>query len=46
MEGLNDDGTYKLDYYISGTDSCNGDSGGPAYRWVNGVPTLIGVVSR
>lgn len=44
--GLNDDGNYPYEYYISGTDSCNGDSGGPVYRWVDGVPTLIAVVAR
>jgi hypothetical protein len=46
MVGLDANGPYPLDYYISGTDSCNGDSGGPLYTWKDGVPTLIGVVSR
>ncbi|XP_023338064.1 uncharacterized protein LOC111708804 [Eurytemora carolleeae] len=44
--GLNDDGKYPYSYYISGSDSCNGDSGGPVYRWINGVPILVAVVSR
>ncbi|WP_408629874.1 trypsin-like serine protease [Amycolatopsis aidingensis] len=31
----------------SGTDgSCYGDSGGPAYKLVNGVPQLVGGSSR
>ena len=46
LTGLNDDGKYSLEYYVAGTDSCNGDSGGPLYTWKNDVPTLIGVVSR
>ena len=37
---------YPYDYYIGGTDSCSGDSGGGLYTWINGVPTLLGVVSR
>ena len=37
---------YPMDYYISGTDSCTGDSGGGLYSWINNVPTLLGVVSR
>ena len=37
---------YKLDYYLGGEDSCSGDSGGPLYTWIDGVPTLIGAVSR
>ena len=37
---------YPFDYYVSGTDSCSGDSGGGLYTWKDGVPTLIGVVSR
>jgi len=44
--GLNEDGSYKYNYYVSGTDSCNGDSGGALYRWIEGVPTMIAVVSR
>jgi len=46
--GLNEtwEGKYPYDYYIGGTDSCNGDSGGGLYHWKNGVPTLLGVVSR
>ena len=38
--------SYPFDYYIGGTDSCNGDSGGGLYYWKNGIPTLLGVVSR
>jgi len=41
--GLTD---YDLDYYISETDQCNGDSGGPLYMWRNGRPYLVGVISR
>jgi len=37
---------YKLDYFIGGEDTCSGDSGGPLYTWIDGVPTLIGAVSR
>jgi len=37
---------YKLDYYVGGEDTCSGDSGGPLYTWIDGVPTLIGAVSR
>ena len=46
--GLNESwgGKYPFDYYIGGTDSCNGDSGGGLYYWKNGIPTLLGVVSR
>ena len=44
--GLNKDGKYKLDYYVAGSDSCSGDSGGGLYHWKNGRPRLIGVVSR
>jgi len=44
--GLNANGNYTYDYYVAGTDSCNGDSGGPVYRWINGVPTLVAVVTR
>jgi len=44
--GLNANGDYPYDYYIAGTDSCNGDSGGGVYRWLDGVPTLIAVVAR
>ena len=44
--GLNEDGKYMYDYYIGGTDSCSGDSGGGLYYWKNGIPTLLGVVSR
>jgi len=43
--GLRSQG-YKLDYYIGGEDTCSGDSGGPLYTWIDGVPTLIGLVSR
>jgi hypothetical protein len=43
---MNGNGTYTLDYYVSGTDSCKGDSGGGLYSWRDGVPTLMGVVSR
>jgi len=39
--------TYGYDYYIGGTDSCSGDSGGGLYTWRHGnKPMLIGVVSR
>ena len=44
--GLNDDGKYPFDYYVSGTNICRGDGGGPAYAWVNGKPILYGVVAR
>jgi hypothetical protein len=44
--GLDKNGPYSLDYYISGTDSCKGDSGGGLYTWRDGAPTLMGVVSR
>ena len=44
--GLNKDGKYKLDYYVAGSDSCSGDSGGGLYHWKNGKPRLIGVISR
>merc|ERR1712042_291992 len=44
--GLNDHGNYTYNYYIAGTDSCSGDSGGGLYTWKQGIPTLIGVVSR
>nr|ALS04701.1 serine proteinase stubble [Pseudodiaptomus poplesia] len=44
--GLNTDGKYPYDYYISGTDSCSGDSGGPMYTWRDGKPIIIGVVAR
>ena len=37
---------YPYDYYVSGTDSCNGDSGGGLYTWVNEKPILLGIVSR
>jgi len=37
---------YKLDYYIGGGDSCRGDSGSPLYAWINGAPTILGIVSR
>ena len=37
---------YPFSYYISGTDSCSGDSGGGLYAWRNGKPTLLGIVSR
>ena len=37
---------YPYDYYISGTDTCSGDSGGGVYYWKDGVPTLVGIVSR
>jgi len=37
---------YPYNYYISGTDSCSGDSGGGLYTWRDGIPTLLGVVSR
>ena len=43
---MNKDGKYSFDYYIAGTDSCAGDSGGPVYRWINGVPTLVAIVAR
>ena len=46
ISGLNDNGEYPFPYYVSGTDSCKGDSGGPAYMWVDGKPILFGVVSR
>ena len=39
-------GKYPYDYYLGGTDSCGGDSGGGLYTWKNGIPTLLGVVSR
>ena len=44
--GMNKDGKYKLDYYVAGSDSCSGDSGGGLYHWKDGQPRLIGVVSR
>jgi len=45
--GLDMDGKeYKLDFYVSGTDSCAGDSGGPAYIWKGNTPILYGIVSR
>jgi hypothetical protein len=44
--GLNDNGEYPFPYFVSGTDSCKGDSGGPAYMWKDGKPVLFGVVSR
>ena len=37
---------YPYDYYLGGTDSCNGDSGGGLYTWKDGKATLLGVVSR
>ena len=43
---MNKDGKYAYDYYIAGTDSCAGDSGGPVYRWINDTATLIAVVAR
>jgi hypothetical protein len=46
ISGLDKNGPYSLDYYISGTDSCKGDSGGGLYTWRDGAPTLMGVVSR
>ena len=39
-------GKYPYNYYIGGTDSCRGDSGGGLYTWKNGKPILLGVVSR
>jgi len=39
-------GNYPYDYYLGGTDSCRGDSGGGLYYWKNDKPTLLGVVSR
>jgi len=44
--GLNEKGDYPYQYYIAGTDSCQGDSGGGVYRWINNVPTLLAVVAR
>jgi len=45
--GLDMDGKeYGLDFYVSGTDSCSGDSGGPAYIWKGDTPILYGIVSR
>jgi len=45
--GLDMDGKeYKLDFYVSGTDSCSGDSGGPAYIWKGDTPLLYGIVAR
>ena len=44
--GMNKDGNYEFDYYVSGSDSCSGDSGGGLYHWKGGRPRLIGVVSR
>lgn len=42
--GLNKDGNYPYDFYVGGTDACNGDSGGGLYTWKSGAkgPTLIG----
>jgi len=39
---------YPYDYYVSGSDSCNGDSGGGAYHWPNNsdTPVLLGITSR
>ena len=31
--GLNKDGKYRKNFYLSGTDSCRGDSGGALYHW-------------
>jgi len=44
--GLNEDEKYPFSFYVAGTDSCNGDSGGPVYRWIDRVPTLIAIVAR
>jgi len=44
--GLDEHEPYKLDYFVSGTDSCSGDSGGPLYYWKDEVPTMLGIVSR
>ena len=44
--GLDKDGKYPYDYYISTTDTCMGDSGGGVYQWKDGAPTLLGIVSR
>ena len=48
--GLWDEREYQLNYYIAGTDSCAGDSGGALVTWVPEIPfprpVLIGVVSR
>ena len=35
-----------VSYDGSGTNVCNGDSGGPMVIPVGGVPTIIGVVSQ
>ena len=32
--------------FQGGEDTCAGDSGAPLFYWKNGIPTLIGVVSR
>ena len=37
---------YPYNYYIGGSDSCNGDSGGGLYTWRDSRPELLGVVSR
>ena len=47
--GLNDKGDYPFDYYVSGSDTCSGDSGGGAYQWKHGddnTPVLIAITSR
>ena len=46
LEGPKKGAKYPYNYYVSGTDSCSGDSGGGLYAWIKGVPTLLGVVSR
>ena len=44
---MNKDGDYNLDYYVSGSDSCSGDSGGGLYHWHGDQqPRLLGVVAR
>jgi len=47
--GLNDNGDYPFNYYVSGSDTCSGDSGGGAYFWRQSdskTPVLIAIVSR
>ena len=36
--GMNKDGNYEFDYYVSGSDSCSGDSGG---GWVVGTMMVL-----
>ena len=44
--GLDEGEKYPYNYYVSSSDTCAGDSGGGVYQWRDGIPTLIGIVSR